>query len=49
MSDKKHLAFKIESELHKELKKRCIDKNITLTKWIMQAVLEKMAQEDKYK
>lgn len=45
-----HKAFtiKIEGELWKDIKKRAIDRNMPLSKWILQAVAEKIMREDKF-
>jgi hypothetical protein len=42
-------GFRCEKLFLLELKKRATNLNISLSKWILQAALEKMAQEDKYK
>lgn len=43
----KHLIVETPAEIFKEVKKRAIDKGITLKKWILQAILEKMEREDR--
>ena len=47
--EKKRLSMNILLELHKEIKKRSAVKNISITTWIMQAIIEKITIEDKYK
>jgi hypothetical protein len=42
-------GFRLEKELLIEFKKRAAAHNISLSRWILQAAAEKMAQEDKYK
>lgn len=43
----KVFTLKIEEELWKDIKKRAIDQNIPLAKWILQAVAEKILREEK--
>lgn len=47
-SQNKRLSIDIPLELHKEIKKRALFVNITLRKWVIRAIIEKMKQEDKY-
>lgn len=49
MEDKKikMIIFKVNSEFHKEIKIRATNNNITIKKWILQAILEKIAWEKK--
>lgn len=49
LNPQKAFTLMIEAELWKDIKKRAIDHNISLTKWILQAVAEKIMREDKAK
>lgn len=54
MEENKNIGFKqmlilVDAELLKDIKSRALFKNVTLKKWVLQAILEKIAQEDKYK
>lgn len=44
----KRIIFNVPEELHKLIKERADLKYITITKWVLQAVLEKIAIENKY-
>ncbi len=41
------LALSIPLDLHREIKKRAIDRNMTLKAWAVQAFLEKMERENR--
>lgn len=45
----KRLLLEVPEEIHKEVKSRAIFINISMRKWILQAILEKMAKEDQYR
>jgi hypothetical protein len=43
----RQITLKIDEEIWRELKIRALNKSITMKKWIMQAVADAMAREDK--
>lgn len=54
MEENRNIGFKqmiilIDAEMQKDIKSRALFKNITLKKWVLQAIVEKMIQEDKAK
>ena len=44
----KRLLLNVSDELHKEVKSRAVYKNISMKKWILQAILEKIKKENQY-
>jgi hypothetical protein len=44
----KRVIFTIPEGLHKEMKIRCVLKNVSITKYILQAVLEKLERDKRY-
>lgn len=48
MEEKKQINFEIPAELQKKLKIRCAIRGMKLRDYILQAICEKMAQEEKY-
>jgi hypothetical protein len=53
MSEKKKpqkgLMINISENMHCEIKKRAAIKNMTMRQWLMQAIVEHIKWEDKYK
>lgn len=45
----KKMIVSLEAELYKDIKKRAIDNAMTLKEWLTQAIMLKIAQEEKYK
>ena len=45
---KKRLAMFLPAKLHKEIHKRAIERNITMTKWIVRAIQERLKIEESY-
>lgn len=48
VKDTKIIALEIERELHREVLFRSYEKNLSIKDWVIQAILEKMKQEDQY-
>lgn len=44
----KWLIVEISEELHKDIKRRALERNITMKIFVIQAILEKIAQEKLY-
>lgn len=44
----KRLVIEISEELHKEIKTEAAFRNITIRKYVLQAVLERMKQDKQY-
>lgn len=44
----KRLTIDIPEDIHAQIKIRATIKNISIKTWVMQAVLEKIGQEEKY-
>lgn len=42
------ILFSTSKELRKEIKKRCIDRNMTQREWINMAIIEMIRKEDLY-
>jgi predicted HicB family RNase H-like nuclease len=40
--------FRIDEDLHKEIKIRAAMRNVGMGHWIIQAIMERMAKEDRY-
>lgn len=45
---KKRLFVEVDEELHKIVKIRAIERNITLSKWILRAIKQALKQEQQY-
>ena len=45
---KKRLSMNLTEQMHKDIKIRAANRNINITKWILQAIIEKLTQEDQY-
>lgn len=45
---KKRLALDINIELHLEIKRRAMNRHITMTEWVLMAIMERIEQESKY-
>lgn len=45
----KKMIVSLNEDLYKEIKKRAIDNGTTLKEWFTQAIMIKIAHEDKYK
>lgn len=43
---RKRLSVDLPIELHKEIARLVIDRNCTITKWIIRAIIEKLKRED---
>lgn len=46
-NDRKRLAVDIDNQLHWAIRSRAALKNITIKKWILQAIFEKIQDEKK--
>lgn len=46
--EKKRLGLDLELELHSEIKRRSINRNITMKDWVMIAIMERIEKEAKY-
>jgi len=46
---KKTLILETTALLHSQIKQRAAVRNISIKKWVLQAIIEKMKQEDHYK
>jgi predicted HicB family RNase H-like nuclease len=44
----KRLNLQIDEELLKEIKKRAINRNITLRKWVLRAIKQAIKYEEQY-
>jgi len=44
----KRLIAEIPLEIHNEIKKKAIFHNISLRKWVLQAIMEKITKEEQY-
>lgn len=42
---KKRLIIDLQEDIYKEAKKRTIDRNCTMTKWITRAIIEQLKKE----
>jgi hypothetical protein len=47
-TNKKRLVVEMEQDLHHEIKKQALFRNITVRKYIIQAVIERMKRDEKY-
>ena len=47
--NKKRLLLDVDEKLHTEIKTRASFRNMSIKKWIMQAIAERIKWEDKYK
>lgn len=47
-ADIKLVPVRMPEKLHKEIRHLCIDRNIYMQDWIMQAILRQLAEENKY-
>jgi len=47
-TDMKRLVMEIPEGIHKEIKVQAVWKNITMRKYILQAVMEKIAHDKQY-
>lgn len=45
----KSIRFEMLREIHNEIRQRAALRNITIKKWILEAIIVKMQTEDKYK
>ena len=45
---KKRFVIEVNDEFHQEIKKRAQEKNITLRKWILRAIIQQIKTEEKY-
>ena len=45
----KRIIMNVPDELHKRIKLNATYKNISITAWILEAIVVKMQEEDKYK
>jgi predicted HicB family RNase H-like nuclease len=44
----KRLVLNIPEQLHQEIKQRALDRNITLRKYVLQALMTRIQNENKY-
>jgi predicted HicB family RNase H-like nuclease len=44
----KRLNIQIDEELHKEIKRRALERNITLRKWVLRAIKQAIKYEEQY-
>ncbi len=47
-SNRKRLSLDIPMELYKEIARSTIDRNCTLTKWIIRALISELQKERRY-
>ena len=45
----KRLTVEIPEQVHKEIKIKAIESNISLRKWVLQTIIERIAREEDYK
>ncbi len=45
MEEQKRLTLEINETLHKEVKQRALDRNISIKLWILEAIYSKIAYE----
>lgn len=45
---KKRLSMEIAAEMHKQLKIRAASANLSITDWVLQAIIQKLTQEENY-
>jgi len=43
--EKKRLNIELEPKDHREIKKRAVEKDMTITQWVIEAISEKIYQE----
>lgn len=48
MENNKQLIIEINENLHKQLKARALNNNMTLKMWVLSAILEKIKNEKQY-
>lgn len=44
----KRITFKVSSSFHKAIKQKALDRNITITRYIMRALWEQLKKEELY-
>lgn len=44
----KRLVLDIDEELHKEIKRRALERNITLRRWVLRAIKQQIKYEQQY-
>lgn len=44
----KRLVLEIDEELHKEIKRRALERNITLRRWVLRAIKQQIKYEQQY-
>ena len=45
---RKRLVLDIDEELHKEIKRRALERNITLRRWVLRAIKQQIKYEQQY-
>jgi len=48
MTRKKRLIVEVDEEFHAKVKAKALERNITIRKWIVRAILQALKQEEKY-
>lgn len=48
MKELKRLIVEIEKELHKEIKKRALNRNASIKQWLLMAIAEQLERERMY-
>lgn len=48
MEKRKQITFDVPEKLHKEVKIRCVVRNVSIREYVIQAIAEKIAKEKQY-
>ena len=46
LEEKKHLYMDLSADTHKEIKRRSLERNITMRAWILTAIIERIKVEE---
>ena len=46
LEDKKRFLIELTDDIHKNIKRRCLDRNITMRRWILTAIIERIKTEE---
>jgi len=46
--DFKRLTIEVLAELHKDIRRRALDRNITITRWVITAIQDRIHKEEGY-
>lgn len=44
--EKKKFIIELEEDIHKDIKRRCVERNITMRKWVLIAIIERIKREE---